>query len=258
VKTIDINVDCGESFGNWRMGADEEVMPYVSSANVACGFHASDPVTMDRSVSLAKEHGVAVGAHPGLPDLVGFGRRVMAISPEDTYAYVLYQVGALQAFLTAQDMPLHHVKPHGAFYTLMRDKQDLADAFMRAVSDLCPDVVVYFPAPIAPAAIGIAGERYGIPVIGEIYPDLEYDDEGALVLQRSKEHTPIERAVDRVRCLLEHGAIETLSGKRLPIDAASMCIHGDGPDAAAVASAVRQAVADSGVEVSAPASRSAA
>jgi UPF0271 protein len=209
-----------------------------------------------QSVALAKQNDVAVGAHPGLPDLMGFGRRVMAISPEDMYAYVLYQVGALQGVLTAQDMPLHHVKPHGALYTLMRDKQDLADAFMQAVSDLCPDVVVYFPAPIATAAIGIAGERHGIPVIGEIYPDLQYDDAGALILQRSKEHTPIDQAVNQVRCLLEDNEIETASGKRLPIEAASMCIHGDGSDAGDVAAAVRQAVVDAGVEVAAPALRS--
>jgi len=252
VNEIDINVDCGESFGNWRMGADDKVLPHASSANIACGFHASDPVTMVESVELALANGVAVGAHPGLPDLMGFGRRVMDISPQDAYAYVLYQAGALQGVATARGATLHHVKPHGAMYTLMRDRQDLADAFMQAVKDLCPDAVVYFPAPLATAAIGIAGERLGIPVYGEIYPDLMYTDEGHLILQRAKEHTPIERAVNQVRCLLEHGAIESAQGKRVATEAQSICIHGDGPDAEDVAAAVRQTVLDAGLQVAPP------
>ena len=121
VSTVDVNSDLGESFGNWRFGSDAELMPQISSANVACGFHASDPLTMVRTVRLAKEHGVAVGAHPGLPDLLGFGRRMINVSAEDLYAYVVYQVGALQGVLSANDMGLHHVKPHGVLPEMLRN-----------------------------------------------------------------------------------------------------------------------------------------
>ena len=134
MRTIDINCDCGESFGNWSMGADDRIMPLITTANVACGFHGGDPQVMRNTVAFAADNGVAVGAHPGLPDLAGFGRRKMDITPDDAYAMVVYQVGALKGFLDARDMTLHHVKPHGALYVMLHDQEEVAASLLFSVA----------------------------------------------------------------------------------------------------------------------------
>ena len=170
--TFDINIDCGESFGNWNMGADEALMPHITTANAACGFHAGDAMTMLKTVRLAKANGVAVGAHPGLPDLLGFGRRVMAISPEELFAYVLYQGGALRAVLEAEGMTLHHLKPHGALYTMLNTDEALGEAFARAVIALCPEPMIYYPAPVERHAVTRIAADMGIDVVPELYFDL--------------------------------------------------------------------------------------
>ena len=195
MRAIDINADLGESFGNWAMGNDEALIPEITSANVACGFHASDPLTMLETVRIAKRNNVAVGAHPGLPDLLGFGRRTMNVSGEDMYGYVVYQVGALQATLAVNGMKLHHVKAHGALYPMLRDSDELAEAVAEALVDL-GSPLSYFPAPVATTAIGRALAARGLEVVGEIYPDLGYDDEAGLVLQRSKHPTDAAEAAD--------------------------------------------------------------
>ena len=156
-RQMDVNSDMGESFGNWVMGNDAALLPFVTTANVACGFHAGDPVTLVRTVRLAKQNGVVVGAHPGLPDLLGFGRRAMKISPEDAYAYVVYQVGALQATLAVEGMRLHHVKPHGAFYSVLKADEELADAVAEAIGQLSPEPMLYWPAPTDSALPGRCG-----------------------------------------------------------------------------------------------------
>ena len=148
---MDINCDMGESFGNWSMGDDAGMMPFITTANVACGFHASDPVTMLSTVKLAKGYQIAIGAHPGLPDLLGFGRRAMNITPEDAYAYVVYQVGALQASLATQGLKLHHIKPHGAFYSVLKTQTELADAVAEAIQKLSDQPMLYWPAPTSAA-----------------------------------------------------------------------------------------------------------
>ena len=249
MRIIDINCDLGESFGNWSMGNDAGIMPEITTANVACGFHAGDPVTMVRTVELAAAHGVAIGAHPGLPDLLGFGRRRMVLTPEDASAYITYQVGALREVLRGSGIELHHVKPHGAFFEVLRDQPGLADLAVGALARTSPEVMIYWPAPIEGAAFCDAARAHGIRVVAEVYPDLSYDADGRLIIQRSKHHTDVEQAAEQMRTFLETGSVRTVDGSLLPLDAESACVHGDGPNAVEVARAVRRAITEAGCEV---------
>lgn len=248
MRTIDINSDLGESFGNWKMGDDEAVIPEITTANVACGFHASDPVTMLDTVRLCRQNGVAVGAHPGLPDLLGFGRRTMAITPDDAYAYVLYQAGALQGILKTLGESLHHIKPHGAMYSIVHSDADLAEPVAQAIADFGMDQMLYWPAP-TDAALPTAAKKHGIRVVGEIYPDLDYRPDGTLILQRAKHETDVEMAYRKVRRWLAEGVVEALDGTPIAVDAESVCIHGDGPNALEVVRAARRAIEDAGCRV---------
>lgn len=241
LTTMDINCDMGESFGNWNMGNDEGMMPRITTANVACGFHASDPLTMLKTVELAREHNVAVGSHPGLPDLLGFGRRAMNITPEDAHAYVVYQTGALQAALKVHGMTLHHIKPHGAFYSILRTDEALAEAVADGIASLSETPMLYWPAP-TDAAMPVAAKKRGIRVVGEIYPDLQYAPDGSLVLQRAKHETDTAFAAAQVRRYVESGKVEATDGSLIALDAESLCIHGDGPNATEVGDAVRAAL----------------
>ncbi|MGR8920160.1 MAG: 5-oxoprolinase subunit PxpA [Gammaproteobacteria bacterium] len=248
MEAMDINCDMGESFGNWNMGNDAGMMPRITTANVACGFHASDPVTMLETVAMAKEHGVEVGSHPGLPDLLGFGRRAMNITPEDAHAYVVYQTGALQAALKVHGMRLHHIKPHGAFYSVLRTDEALAEAVAEGIAALTDTPMLYWPAP-TDAAMPTAARRHGIRVVGEIYPDLHYAADGSLVIQRTKHETDVEFAAAQVRRFVETGKVEAMDGSLVELDAESLCIHGDGPNATEVGDAVRAALADLGCKI---------
>ena len=248
LELMDINCDMGESFGNWNMGDDEGMMPRITTANVACGFHASDPLTMIETVKLAKQHNVAIGAHPGLPDLLGFGRRAMNITPEDAYAYVVYQVGALQGTLATQGLKLHHIKPHGAFYSVLKAQEDLAEAVAQAISELSHEPMLYWPAPTT-AALPTAAKKLGIRVVGEIYPDLLYAADGALILQREKHETDVEFAASQVQRYVESGKVEAVDGTLVELDAESLCIHGDGPNSVQVADAIQQRLKDIGCKI---------
>jgi 5-oxoprolinase (ATP-hydrolysing) subunit A len=245
---MDINCDMGESFGNWRMGNDAGMMPLITTANVACGFHASDPVTMLETVKLAKAHGVAVGSHPGLPDLLGFGRRVMNITPADAHAYLVYQTGALMAALRVHGMTLHHIKPHGAFYSVLRTETALAEAVAEAIVQITDDPILYWPAPLT-AALPVAARKKGIRVVGEIYPDLLYAPDGSLVIQRAKHETDLAFAAAQVKRFVETGKVEATDGSLIALEAESICIHGDGPNATAVGEAVRGALATLGCKI---------
>ena len=249
MQTMDMNCDCGESFGNWSLGADEDLLPIISTANIACGFHGGDPIVMKQTVETARKHGTAVGSHPGLPDLVGFGRRSMTISPEDAYAMVLYQTGALKAFLDAAGMPLHHVKPHGALYGMLNNNDDLADAVSNAIVETCPDPVLYWPAPFGEHALPRAARACGITVVGEVYFDLSYDDEGRLVIERKKTAKDLNEVERRVRHFIRKREVTAISGRVIPVDAGSICIHGDGPNALEVAKTVIRVLGEEGIEL---------
>ncbi|WWC70563.1 uncharacterized protein I206_104514 [Kwoniella pini CBS 10737] len=176
IDKVEINVDCGEAFGSWEGGPDEALMPLIDAANVACGGHAGDPVIMRRTVALAKRYGVKVGAHPGFPDKAGFGRRVLVMSAEQAYAEMLYQVGSLKVFLDEAGVPLNHIKPHGMWYIMMQDNEELNDASMRAIS--------HFKVPVygMPNTLHESGaKKYGIPFIPEAFVDVNYDNKGVLL-----------------------------------------------------------------------------
>ncbi len=250
LRSLDINVDCGESFGNWTMGQDEELLPLVTTANVACGFHASDPCTMAQTVKLAQRHSVAIGAHPGLPDLMGFGRRRMDLDPSEAYNYVVYQVGALQKFVEVEGETLHHVKPHGAMYWLINEREEIARAVLRAIADCCPARMFYWPAPIRDHVREFAAEA-GLRTIGEFYVDLMYDDEGKLILERKKGELDIDAATERARTFVQQGWMPSVNGKQLRFDAESLCVHGDGPNGIDITESVRRSLGGEGVEIAA-------
>lgn len=249
--SIDINCDCGESFGNWPMGADDAILPLITTANVACGFHGGDPQVMRKTVALAHEHGVAVGAHPGLPDLVGFGRRKMDITADDAYAMVVYQVGALKAFVEARDMVLHHVKPHGALYVMLHDQEEVAGAVAEAIRDTCPVPLLYWPAPVEMHALPRAARKLGIDVVGEVYFDLAYSDEAKLIVERKKTAKDLGEVARRLRRYLSEGVVESISGKAIPIAAETICVHGDGPNSVEIARTIRTVLAEEGVRAEA-------
>jgi UPF0271 protein len=250
LKSIDINCDCGESFGNWTLGADEALLPLITTANVACGFHGGDPLVMQRTVAIACENGIAVGAHPGLRDLEGFGRRQMRITPDEAYAMVIYQTGALKAFLEAAGKALHHVKPHGALYAMLNVEDDLAEAVARAIIDTCPAApLLYWPAPVELHALPKAAKAAGIKVVGEVYFDLGYTDDARLVVERKKTEKKLDDIADRIRRYVHQGEVVSVNGKPIAIDAQSICIHGDGPNAVAIAETVISVLREEGVAI---------
>jgi len=251
MKTIDINCDLGESYGAWKMGDDAGVMPHISSANIACGFHGGDPATIRRTVQLAVSQGVAVGAHPSLPDLMGFGRRPMRLSPEEAYDLVIYQAGAVQAFARAAGTRLHHVKCHGAFYNMAATDEGLADGMARAVRDLGDGVILYA---LSGSRMMEAGRRLGIPTVAEVFADRSYQDDGTLT-PRTQAGAMIEdegAAVAQALGMAEQGSLKSQSGKTLRVDAGTICLHGDQPGAVQFAIALRNAFKAKGIGVSAP------
>ncbi len=249
MKSIDLNCDMGESFGAWKMGADASVMPYISSANVACGFHAGDPATIRATVRLALDHGVAIGAHPSLPDLMGFGRRAMRISPQEMYDLVVYQAGAVEAFARAAGARLHHVKCHGALYNMAANDAALSEAMVKAAKDLGSMLYV-----LSNSRNHAIAKRAGVPVAGEVFADRGYSDDGTLA-PRDRPGGMIEDAAAAVKqalAMIEEGYVTSLSGKRVPVSADTMCLHGDQPGAVAFAKALRQAFKEKGITVAAP------
>lgn len=251
MKTIDLNCDMGEGYGAWKMGADAEVMPWISSANIACGFHAGDPATIRHTVRLAVDHGVAVGAHPSLPDLQGFGRRAMKITPQEMYDLVLYQAGAVEAFARAAGARLHHVKCHGALYNMAANDEALSDACARAVKDLSGSVILYA---LAGSRMMDCAARAGVRAVGEGFADRGYADDGTLA-PRNVAGGMIEdegKAVAQAIAMLQQGYVTSLSGKRVPIAPGTICLHGDQPGAVAFAKALRAAFTEHGISISAP------
>jgi UPF0271 protein len=227
---IDFNADMGESFGMYSMGNDEGFMKFITSANIACAFHAGDPTVMKKTVSLAKKYSVQVGAHPGLPDLQGFGRREINMSMEEIYADMVYQVGALKAFAEAEGLRLHHVKPHGSLYGMAMRREEVAKAICQALLDVDKGLYLY-----------------------ELYADLDYDGDGNLVITRHHDIRDPEEVANRVIRMLEKGKVTTTAGNDIPIEGTSVCLHSDTQNASDIVEKIHKELKKSGYEVAAPA-----
>lgn len=245
---IDLNCDLGESFGRYTLGLDDQVIPLVSSVNVACGMHAGDPAVMRRTVKFAAEAGVSIGAHPGYPDLQGFGRRDMALSPDEAYAYLVYQLGALQAFCTATGTRVAHVKPHGQLYNRAAVDAALADALAAAAHDVDPSLVLVG---LANGELIRAGREAGLRTAQEFFTDRNYTDNGTLV-PRSMPNACIadeDFAVQRVVRVVREHTIESESGRTIGINADTICVHGDNAHALAFVRKIRAALEEAGIEI---------
>ena len=245
MSPINLNADLGESFGAWRMGDDAALLQVIGSANIACGFHAGDPVVMRETVRLAVANGVSLGAHPAFPDLQGFGRRVMQLSPKELEATILYQVGALQAMAAAEGGRVSHVKPHGALNNMACADEAMATTVARAVKALDRELILLAP---AHSALERAGEAAGLRVAREVFADRSYQADGQLT-PRSQPGAVLHGAQDCVQhvlLMLEAGGIVTTDGQRLPTRIDSICVHGDGPGAVEAARAIRAALEAAG------------
>lgn len=241
-----LNADVGESLGPWKMGNDEALIPLVDMANIACGFHASDHDTMRRTVKLAAEHGVTIGAHPAYPDLVGFGRRSLTCSPEQVENLVLYQIGALAAMCRAEGVRLAYVKPHGALYNDMARDHVLLSAVMRGVRAYDPELVLVTPATVAPELLRTLAQQYGISIWFEAFVDRAYHSDGRLVA-RSREGAVFhdhELILNQARSFLEGQPIRSVEGDLLMLQADTLCVHGDNEASINAAIAIRQALGE--------------
>ena len=247
---IDLNCDMGESFGAWRMGDDEGMMRYISSANIAGGFHAGDPRVLRRTVALAKEHGVAVGIHCGYRDLVGFGRREMNVSPEEIHDELLYQLGALREFCRLYGMEVQHVKPHGALYMVAARDEELSCAIVEAIQASDPGLLLFC---MRASRTYEVARKLGQPVAVEFYADREYADDGQIVFTRSvTEELEPEEVGSRVVRALTEGKVTAQSGKDIQVEADSVCVHGDTPGAVSLAGAIARRLRESGIEIKPP------
>lgn len=248
---IDLNSDMGESFGAYSLGQDAQVLAHISSANIACGFHAGDPQVMRRTVAMAAARGVAVGAHPGYPDLVGFGRREMACSPDEVTDFVLYQIGAIAAMCRAEGARLHHVKPHGALYNQAARDPALAGAIAAAVRTFDPALFLFAQ---PGSRLAEAGAAAGLPVAYEAFADRAYNPDGSLVSRRLPGailHDPAV-IVPRLLRLVREGRLQAHDGRDIALEADTICVHGDNAAALAISAAVSTALVAAGVTLAAP------
>jgi UPF0271 protein len=245
---VDLNSDLGESFGHYTLGMDERVIPLISSANVACGYHASDPVVMEKTISLAKEAGIRVGAHPGFPDLMGFGRRNMNVTPAEAKAYTLYQLGALDAFCKAKGVKMQHVKPHGALYNMAAKDYALAKAICEAIAEYDKDLIVLA---LCGGQLLQAAKDLGLRAASEVFADRGYEEDGTLVDRRKAGAmiTDENVAIARVVRMIKEGKVTAVTGKDIDIQADSVCVHGDGEKALAFVSKIRAALQQEGIEI---------
>jgi len=245
---VDLNCDMGESFGAYCIGADDSVFPYITSANVACGFHGGDPTVMRKTLARARELGVSVGAHPGLPDLIGFGRRSMDVTPDEVYDLMVYQIGALLGFARVTDAPVRHVKAHGALYNMAAVKRELAAAIARAVRDVDRSLILFG---LPGSHLVSEGEAAGLATAGEAFADRNYMSDGTLVSRRRPDaqvHNADE-AVRRAVRMVRNGAVTAIDGTELSMKVDTICIHGDGPHAAEFAQRLRSGFEAAGITV---------
>lgn len=245
---VDLNSDVGESFGAYTIGQDPLLLPHVTSANVACGFHAGDPGVMRATVAMARQHGVAVGAHPGFPDLVGFGRRDLHATPREVEDFVVYQVGALMAIAAAQGVGLQHVKPHGALFNMAVRDAPLADAIARATAAVDRSLILFG---LPGSELIRAGDRAGLRTASEVFADRAYEPDGTLVSRRQAGavlHDP-DAVVARVVRMATERTVVAVDGSVVALDLDTICVHGDTPGAADLAARIRRALEAFGVQV---------
>lgn len=250
MKVVDLNCDMGESFGAYKLGRDEEILKHVTSANIACGFHAGDPATMRRTVKLALDNGVAIGAHPGLQDLIGFGRRDMDISPQEAYDLVVYQLGSLWGFVRAEGAALQHVKAHGSLYNMAARNAGLAQAIAEAVYRVDPSLVLFG---LAGSELIKAGEQIGLRTASEVFSDRTYQADGSLTSRRLPDSviTDDERALEQVIRMVAEGKVRTQQQTDIEIKADTICVHGDGVRAVEFAGKIGSALREAGIAVQA-------
>lgn len=247
---IDLNCDLGESFGNYKIGMDEEVIKFISSANIACGFHASDPLVMVKTVSLAKESGVSIGAHPGYPDLVGFGRRNMNVAPEELKAMVQYQIGALNAFCKASGVKMNHVKPHGAMYNMAAKDEKLAIAISAGIAEVDDSLILLG---LSGSELLKAANQIGLKCANEVFADRAYEEDGSLVA-RTKAGAVItneEEVIERVIKMIKEHKVKAITGKEIEIKPDSICVHGDNPKALNFVKVIRERLIKENIKIEA-------
>ncbi|MGL6104867.1 LamB/YcsF family protein [Romboutsia sp.] len=245
---VDLNCDLGESFGRYKLGLDEEVIKYISSANIACGFHASDPLVMDKTVALAKENNVSIGAHPGYPDLVGFGRRNMDISIDEAKSYIKYQIGALYSFCKCSNVKLSHVKPHGAFYNMAAKDYKLAKAICEAIYEFDCELILLG---LYNSQMIKAAKDVGIKYAKEVFADRAYEEDGSLV-SRNKEGAIIhdeDLAISRVIEMIQKKRVKSITGKYIDIEVDSICVHGDGEKALEFVKKIKRKLKEENIEI---------
>ncbi len=248
IRQIDLNCDMGESFGRYKLGLDEEIIKYISSTNIGCGFHAGDPLVMRKTVKMAKERGVGIGAHPGFPDLLGFGRRLMDVSPLEVRNDVLYQVGSLYAFARAEGIQLQHVKPHGALYNIAAQNEELGRAVAEAVREFDRDLIL----------VGLAGskllkvaQKMRLKVASEVFADRAYNSDGSLVSRRLPHAliTDQKAAVSRVIQMVMEGRVISVDGEPVEVKVDTICLHGDSLQALQLARTLRERMKEAGISV---------
>lgn len=251
MKKIDLNCDMGESFGAYKLGMDETVIRYISSANIACAWHAGDPSVMSRTVGIAVEHGVGVGAHPGYPDLLGFGRRNMDCTMEELRDYVIYQVGALQAFCSVHGTHLQHVKPHGALYLTAVENEAVARAVAEAIVRVNADLLYVALAGAKGELMTRIGQEVGLKVVYEAFPDRAYSPEGTLVSRRQPGAVikDPQAVSERALRMVQEGVVIAADGTTIPLEVQTLCVHGDNPKAVDLVRSIRETLEADGVAV---------
>ncbi|WP_295793033.1 5-oxoprolinase subunit PxpA [Mucilaginibacter sp.] len=251
MQVIDLNCDMGEAFGNYPMPNDDIIMDYISSANIACGFHAGDPEVMQHTVKMAIKKGVAIGAHPGLPDLQGFGRREMKISANEAYQMTIYQIGALYGFVKAAGGKLHHVKAHGALYNMAAKDAALAKAIVEAVHDFDSSLILYA---LAGSEMVEAAKKTGLVTASEVFADRTYQDDGSLTprTQSNALITDEQQSIEQVLMMVKQQHVISVNKKNIPLKAETLCLHGDGLHAVQFAKMIRFKLQNEGITIKAP------
>ncbi|RIN79208.1 5-oxoprolinase subunit PxpA [Staphylococcus simulans] len=245
---IDLNCDLGEAFGNYSFGGDHQIIPLITSANIACGFHAGDENVMYETVKLAKENGVGIGAHPGFHDIQGFGRRNMDLSPDEIYTLVAYQIGALSAFCRIHDVKINHVKPHGALYNMGARDKDIAHAIAQAVYDVDPSLILVG---LSNTLLVSEAEAIGLKAANEVFADRRYEENGQLVSRKESDAvlTDTDEAIEQVVKMVKENKVIAKTGKEIELKADTICVHGDGAHALEFVSKIRERLTKEGISI---------